>query len=300
MQLTILGSNSATQVFDRHPSAQVLDVNGALYLIDCGEGTVFRLNKFKIKRNKIKAIFISHLHGDHFYGIMGLLTTMSLNQRKKSISIICPKELKEIIELQTINLGSMLNFEINYIFHTDSNSKTVFEDENITVTNIPLTHRIMTSGFRIEKKFKEYKIIPEKINEYQLEGPEISEIINKGMLTKGNSSISLDDISSPNQEKCIYTYCSDTRYDEKYLDMIKESDTLYHESTFMEEHKERAIKTYHSTSKEAALAAKKSKSKKLIIGHFSSRYQNLSPMLEEARTVFKNTDLALEGKTFEI
>lgn len=300
MKVTILGSNSATQIFDRHPSAQVVDVNGSFYLIDCGEGTLFRLNAFRIKRSKLKAVFISHLHGDHYFGIMGLLTTMSLNQREKELHLICPSALKNIIESQTSELGSHLSFDIKYTFHDDTESQEVYSDENISVSNIPLHHRVMTCGFRIEKKYPEYKFIEDKIASFGLKGEEIKKLKNGEEVYKNDATITLQNITVKNTESSVYSYCSDTRYDEQYLPIINKSNLLYHESTFMEADKDRAIKTYHSTTKEAALIAKKSNSTKLIIGHFSSRYKDLNPLLEEAREIFPNTELAIEGHAFEV
>lgn len=298
MKLTILGSSSATPYLDRHPSSQLLTVNDHLYLIDCGEGTLFRLNSFGIKKNKIKAIFISHLHGDHYYGLIGLLTTMSMHEKSDELTIVCPPPLQEIIEFQCRISKTVIRFPIRYV-STSMVSETIYSDANVTVQTIPLVHKIDTCGFVFEKNYPARKINKEKIDELSLSSHEIAELIHNKSLQKESTLIHLDDISEVNTSKKIYAYITDTRYDDSYIGYLKDIDLLYHESTFLQKDISRAIETKHSTAYEAAMVAKAIGCDKLLIGHFSARYLDLQPLLIEAQEVFPNTELAIEGLTFE-
>lgn len=298
MKLTILGSSSATPYLDRHPSSQLLSVNDHLYLIDCGEGTLFRLNSFGIKKNKIKAIFISHLHGDHYYGLIGLLTTMSMHEKSDELTIICPPRLKEIIEFQCEISKTIIRFPINFV-ETSMEHQTIYTDSHIRVEIIPLCHKIDTCGFIFHKVFPTRKILKEKIEELSLTPTEIAELIKEQSITKSNEIITLQDISEENTSKKTFAYCTDTRYDISYIDYLDGIDLLYHESTFLHKDLTRAIETKHSTATEAAQVAKKADVKKLLIGHFSARYLDLQPLLIEAQEIFPDTELAIEGLTFE-
>ncbi len=298
MKLTILGSSSATPYLDRHPSSQLLTVNDHTYLIDCGEGTLFRLNSFGVKKNKIKAIFISHLHGDHYYGLIGLLTTMSMHEKTDELTIICPPGLKDIIDLQCKISKTIIRFPVRFI-ETSMVHQTIFLDVNIHVETIPLIHKIDTCGFIFHKIFPKRKIRKDKIVEHGLSPIEIADLVQNNILVKDNQTITLDTISEENTSKKSFAYCTDTRFDESYINYLYEVDLLYHESTFLQKDLTRAIETKHSTAAEAAHVALKANVKKLLIGHFSARYLDLQPLLSEASAIFSNTDLAIEGLTFE-
>lgn len=301
MKVTILGSSSATPALDRHPSAQILSVSDHLYLIDCGEGTLFRLNAFKIRKQKIRAIFISHLHGDHFYGLIGLLTTMSMHERTESLTIVSPPGLREIIDLQCSISKTMIRYDIHYIELTDNDtSDIVYEDNHVCVTAIPLVHKIQTSGYRFDQKFAERTVSREKLALYALSPQEIGTIMSQHQIEKDGKTISIEDISIVNQKSVSYAYISDTMYSESYLEDIEQVDLLYHEATFLSAERARADHTQHSTAAEAAAAASAAKVKKLIIGHFSARYTDLSRHLAEAKTIFAETALAIEGQEFTI
>jgi ribonuclease Z len=300
LRITILGSSSATPVYDRYPSSQLLTVNDHHYLIDCGEGTLFRLNTFKIKKNKILAIFISHLHGDHFYGLIGLLSTMSMQERTEKLTILSPAKLKNVIDLQCEVSKTQLRFPIEYIEFDDSESSEIFRDQNVKVDKIPLYHKITTCGFLFTKMHAEYKINKEKISDYHLSNEEVKSIVHGENIVKNGMPLSLHDISEKIWDEKKYAYISDTEYNENYIAPLHGINLLYHESTFIEIDRERAIKTRHSTAQDAARIAKQADVHKLIIGHFSARYTDLNPLLEEAKTIFANTELAIEGSVFTI
>ena len=298
MKLTILGSSSATPYLDRHPSSQLLYVNDHLYLIDCGEGTLFRLNNFSIKKNKIKAIFISHLHGDHYYGLMGLLTTMSMHEKSDELIIVCPPRLRDIVELQCEISKTVIRFPIRYI-ETSMEYSEVYKDSNITVHTVPLCHKIDTCGFIFNKNFPARRILKEKIDEFELSSQEVALIISQGYSLKAGQNVTIESISEENMSKKTYAYCTDTRADASYQVYLQNLDLLYHESTFLHSEIKRAEETKHSTALEAAQIAKAVAAKKLLIGHFSARYLDLMPLLSEAQNIFPNTELAIEGLTFE-
>ena len=300
MKLTILGCHSATPKIDAHTSSQLLDVNGNLFLIDCGENTQIQLRKFGIKFSRIKNIFISHLHGDHFYGLVGLISTFRLLGRESELNIYGPKGIKEIITLQLNYAKSWTNY--NLIFHelTSSKSEVVFENNKLVISTIPLNHRVYTNGFL----FKE-KIGLRKIN---LNAPNLAFVdrsfyqnlkLGKDYVDDDGNVISNSELTSNPRPAKSYAYCSDTQYDESIIPIIHGVDLLYHESTFLEEHTEIAFRTKHSTAKQAAKIARLSNSKKLILGHLSTRYHDFSKFIDETKKDFQNVELAYDGKIIE-
>lgn len=300
-ELTILGSSSATPTYNRHPTAQVLNIRERFFLIDCGEGTQSQLVRYKIKYNRISHIFISHLHGDHYLGLMGLLSTMHLQGRTSEIHLFGQQELMDIIELQLRLSQTILKY--NLIFHPIKNftGSIIHEDEDLTVRTIVLNHRIPCTGFLFREKPKPKKLLINKMQQYNIPFKFFAGIKNGedyeddfGNIIK-NSELTM---SSANPRS--YAFCSDTIYDEQLADEVSGVDLLYHESTFMHDLIDRAKATFHSTCIEAATIALKADVKKLIIGHFSARYKDLSPLLAEAKTVFKDTELAIEGKKFVV
>ncbi len=298
-ELTILGANAAIPAHGRFPTSQVLCVHHRYYLIDCGEGTQIQLFRYKIKINKIHAIFISHLHGDHFFGLMGLLNTMNLRGRTEPLYLHAPKGLQEIIILQLKYSYSILNYLIHFVETNQEESVFLYEDEKVTVHTIPLLHRIPCCGFLFREKEKDKNLIKEKI-------PTDLPIAGRIALKKGedfeynNQILKNKDYTYEPNKRRSYAFCSDTVYLPSLVEIIKDVDLLYHEATFTHIHEKRAAQTFHSTAHQAALIAKQAQVGKLILGHFSTRYYDLSPLLEEAQAVFSNSVLAIEGETFPV
>ncbi|MBI3509871.1 MAG: ribonuclease Z [Bacteroidetes bacterium] len=300
-ELTILGSSSATPTSKRHPTAQLLNVAERFFLIDCGEATQIQLRKYKIRFQRIDHIFISHLHGDHYLGLMGLLSSLHLLGRKKELTIYHPPGLKTIIDLQFELSGTVLNYKINWHEHDIHKAGIIFEDHVLSVETVLLNHRIPCCGFIFREKEKMFSLDKEKLAEYGISREFFSDLKNgKDIMPDGMRKFRNEELTKGRYASRSYAFVSDTRYNEKVIEAVKDVDLLYHESTFLHEMLERAEKTFHTTALEAGLAAKKAGVKKLVIGHFSVRYTDLLPLLEEARTEFPQTQLAEEGTKFTI
>jgi len=301
LSLTILGCHSATPRSFAHPTSQFLSINNEHFLIDCGEGTQVQLRKYKIKFTKISRIFISHLHGDHYFGLIGLLSTFSLYKRPTDLHIYGPKGLKEITELQ-LKLGkSFLSYEI--IFHElhSKKSEVIFENDKVSVATIPLKHRVYTNGFLFKEKIGDRGLNMSTISKIkEIAICDYQNLKNGKDFTKENGAV-IKNITltfDPKPPKS-YAFCSDTCYKPNIVPIIKEVNLLYHESTFLEDKSSLAKKTLHSTAKEAAKIANDAQVETLILGHFSSRYTDEALFLKEAETIFKDSTLAKEGKVFE-
>lgn len=300
-EIAILGSSSATPVFNRNPSAQLLNCNDNFYLIDCGEGTQQQLIKFGYKASKIDHVFITHLHGDHYFGLIGLISSLHLNGRTKALNVYGPKALEDILNIQFKYSDTVLKFPLIFNPIDGSRHSVILENKDLIVEAFPLNHRIPCTGF----VFKETPH-SRKLNVSELEAKAVP-LNFYSMLKRGVDVTDLDgkvykysDFTFPPLPPRKYAYCSDTIFEETYFSYIKDSDLLYHEATFMHDLVDRAKQTFHTTSYEAALVAQKTNSKRLLIGHFSSRYKTLIPLLMEAKTVFETTELAIEGRTFQI
>lgn len=300
-ELTILGSNSATPVFNRHQTAQLLQIDNEFILIDCGEGTQMQISRYRFKLNKINYIFISHLHGDHYLGLVGLISTMHLFGRSKELYLYGPPGLSEIITTQLRFSETVLNYPLIFKELDTEKSTVIEENSRFSVTTVPLIHRIKCCGFLFKEAPKRHKVRKELL-------PENTPLLTIANLKKGLDILDDDgnliyknaDYTTPPLPPISYAYMSDTAYSEKYLDLVKNVDLLYHESTFLNDMLSRAKETFHTTALEAGNFAKLADVRKLVIGHFSSRYKDLIPLLEEARSVFSNTSLALEGESFQI
>ncbi len=300
-ELTILGSNSALPTSDRYPTAQVLNLPGRLFLIDCGEGTQIQLRRNKINFSKIKHIFISHLHGDHYYGLIGLISTINLLGLKSDIHIYAPSEIKNLLQPQLDFIkGGMI---VNLVFHPLNFKKPqqIYADKRVEVISFPLNHSISTCGFLFRELPKQANIKKEMVLEYKIPIARIKEIkAGADYVTSEGEVIPNEKLTNPPQRPCSYAFCTDTAFHLPIVDVIKGVDLLYHEATFLEAMRDFAEKTLHSTTIDAANIAKMANAGKLLIGHFSARYNDIKLFEKEAKTVFENTEAAKEGKTYRV
>jgi ribonuclease Z len=300
-ELTILGSSSALPTSERYPTAQVLNVLGRFFLIDCGEGTQIQIRRQKIGFSKIKHIFISHLHGDHYFGLIGLISSMNLLGIKGDIHIYSPSELKNLIQAQLDFIKG--DMKINLIFHPLNFKKPqkIYSDKRVEVFSFPVKHSISTCGFLFKEIQKQANIKKEVIVEFNIPIAQIKNIkAGNDFVTQQGKIIPNEKLTTPPPHPRSYAFCTDTAYYEPIVDIIKGVDLLYHESTFLEELRDFATKTKHSTACDAAKIAKLAKVKKLIIGHFSARFNDVTLFEKEAQTIFKNTVAAKDGKTYKI
>lgn len=295
-KLTILGSNSAKPVYGRFTTAQYLDLGPEAILIDAGEGVQLQIAKFGLKPNKISKIVISHLHGDHILGLPGLLGSFNLSSRTKELNIYSPPGLEKWINVLNEISESQFGYTINFHQLELSVYKTIFKNEQVEIAAFPVVHRIPTCGFLFREVNDTINIDPSKIEKYQLTIPEIKEIKSGLDIIKDGKRITHESLILNKKEKVSYAFCADTMYTESFLDVIKNVDLLYHEATYLHELADKAKERKHSTAYEAAMIATKANVKKLLIGHYSSRYKDVTPLLAEARGVFKNTLLAIEGE----
>ena len=298
--LTILGCHSATPRINAFPTSQYLEINNSHFLIDCGEGTQRQMRKYKVGFSKINHIFISHLHGDHFYGLVGLLSTYGILNREKELHIYGPKGIKEVTLLQLKISQSHAKYKI--IFHelTSRKSELIFENDKVSVSTIPLNHRVYTNGYLFKEKEK-----PRKLNMLNISGySEIGKADYLNLKAGRDFTLASGDIV-PNTKLTLnppkplsFAFCSDTSYKPDIIPIIKNADLLYHEATFLSDREDLAKKTKHTTSKQAAQIAKDADVNKLVIGHYSGRYKDISLFKKEATETFKNTELAEPGKVF--
>ena len=276
-----------------------METRGHVFLIDCGEGTQVELRRNKIKFNQIKHIFISHLHGDHFFGLIGLISTFRLLKRESDLHIYGPTGIKDIITLQLKYSKSWTDF--NLFFHeiSTTSSECIYEDDKVNVFTIPLKHRIYTNGYLIKEKPYERKLLIDKVLANNIDIAYYRKLKQgSDVYNKFNSIIKNTEVTTIGKIPKSYAFCSDTAYSESIVQIIKNVNVLYHESTFLEKDKNLCKKTMHSTAKQAAKIAKLASVEKLILGHFSSRYRDLNSFIQEAETVFSSVELAEDGKIF--
>ena len=299
LALTILGNNSALPAYGRNPTAQVLQTHDENYLIDCGEGTQVQLTAYKIKTSKINKIFISHLHGDHYFGLIGLLTSMGLKGRVNDLHIYAPELLEQIILLQLSAASAVLPYKM--YFHPLKGEGEIANDNKIAVSNFKVRHRIDCNGFIFREKKKPRSIVAENVKAYEIPEAYYGEL-QKGndYVTKKGTVISNESVTIAAPAARSYAYCADTIYDETIAEKIKDVDVIYHETTYLKNLEERAAARFHCTTVQAGNIAKIAGAKKLLIGHFSSKYEILDDFLTETKAVFENTELALEGVCFKI
>ena len=300
IKLTILGCHSATPRVNAHPTAQYLEINNRHFLIDCGEGTQRQMRKYKVGFSKIDHIFISHLHGDHFFGLIGLISTLGLLNRERDLHVYGPVGIKEITVLQLKLSKSWTKF--NLIFHelNSNESELIFEDDKVLVKTIPLDHRVYTNGYLFIEKPKPRKLHIDNIKQY--DEIDICDYHNlkagKDYILESGEVIPNSELTIPPPKVKSYAFCSDTAYKPDIVPLIKNVDLLYHESTFLKDREELCDKTKHATAEQAALIAQKAEVGKLIIGHYSSRYKNIEDFRTEAQTIFDNVELAVAGNVY--
>ena len=301
MQLTILGTSSALPTSERFPSAHVLNAHERLYLIDCGEGTQMQLRKNRIRFGKINHIFISHLHGDHVFGLYGLLSTFSLMGRSTPVHLYAPENYHEMLKSHLLDFDIHLNFDIDFVPLSGRDPVKILDDKYISVSSFPLEHRVPAFGFVFREKIHDRNILREAIEEYNIPTFRIP-AIKKGedFITDDGKVIKNEDITVPGPEPLSYAYCSDTKPFRRLASFVKGVNLLYHEATFDMSMHELASITGHSTTSDAAKIAVKAGVKALLIGHFSARYRDIRPLVEEARTIFAATFPAIEGKAYDI
>jgi ribonuclease Z len=301
MKLTILGSSSALPTSGRYPSAHVLNAHERLFLIDCGEGTQMQLRKTRIRFAKINHIFISHLHGDHVFGLYGLLSTFSLMGRTNPIHLYAPENYDKILKSHLRDFDINLSFEIDFIPLSGKDAVKILDDKYLTVTSFPLQHRVPSYGFLFREKISERNIIRECIVKYKIPLVRIP-AIKKGadFITADGAVIKNEYMTLPPSEPLSYAYCSDTKYFKRLASYVKGVSLLYHEATFDKGKEDLAEITGHSTTVDAAKTAFKANAGALIIGHFSARYKDITPLVDEARSVFPKTYPAIDGRSYEV
>jgi len=294
--LTILGCNSALPTSERFSTAQVLQMLGRTFLIDCAEGTQVQLRKYKLKFTAIDHILISHLHGDHYLGLFGLLSSFNLLGRRKALNIYGPPELAEIVSFNLKHLEANLQFNIIYHDTSPKQSTVIYEDKKITVSTIPLRHRIPTTGFLFKEKQGFLNIRKDVIDEYGISLKDIVKIKLGGDYTTQEGTVIPNELLTLQQKKHIsFAFCSDTAYSEQIIPLVQDVDLLYHEATFPDELQERARETYHSTASQAATIARKANATLLAIGHYSARVSNIRILEHEAKRIFENTIAVCDG-----
>ena len=302
-EVTILGSGSALPTIYKRPTSQLVHYSNKYYLIDCGEGTQIQLRKAKISFLKINHIFISHLHGDHYFGLVGLISSMHLLGRVGDLNIHAPKELEEIINVQLRASYTKLRFNINYTFLESKESELVMEDKNMQVFTIPLKHKILTNGFLFKEKPIPRKAKAEKLKFHEVPHYEIQNIKAGADFVKPNGEVVANSILTfPPENSRSYGFCSDTAYREKIIPIIENVNVLYHETTFLNKEHALAKKTFHSTAQQAGSIAKQAKAGKLLIGHFSARYEEKhhQEFINEVNLEFENVEIAKELITYLI
>lgn len=300
-EVTILGCSSATPTADRHPTAQILNINGNYVLIDCGEATQNQLLRYKLRHSKISHIFISHLHGDHYLGLVGLLATINFQGREADLHIYGPEPLKDIINDHFKYSHTVLRFPLHFHPVYDDESRILEENSVFNVKSVVLRHRIPTTGFVFEEA-RAYRKINSAACELNMVPYSYYPELRQGLDYRDDLGNVIENHLLTFEPKAPrkYAYISDTSYFEPILPHIQGVNMLYHESTFMHELIERATDTFHSTAKQAATIAQMAGAEKLLLGHFSARYKDLTPLLEEARSVFENSFLAIEGQKFVV
>lgn len=299
LAVTILGNNSALPAFDRHPTAQVVMLDEHQFLVDCGEGTQSQLAKYKVRRSRISHIFISHLHGDHYFGLIGLLTSMGLLGREQELHLFAPRALKEIIDMQLKVADTQLPFVLH--FHPLGEEGILVKETKFEISCFKVQHRIECWGFRFAEIKPLRKVNAEKARAHEVPSSFFERLKRGEDYTAKNERLVKNEwVTDAGSKPKSYAYSADTIYDERIAEKVKNVSLLYHEATYLKDLADRAAKRFHCTTVQAAAIAKKANAERLIIGHFSSKYEKLDDFATEAKEVFENTELALEGVTYRV
>jgi len=297
--VTILGNNSAVPAFDRHPTSQVLTMPNRKFLIDCGEGTQIQLIRYKIRRSRISHIFISHLHGDHYFGLVGLLNSFALLGRQQALYVVAPPALQEVLELQFRLADTRMPYPLH--FHAIQGPGYLMTVDEVEISCFKTDHRIECFGFVFKEKKKPRRIDPDAVKAHQIHYSWFEDLQQgKDYEAPDGTIIKNEQLTQEAPKGKTYAFCADTKYDESLIPYIEGADMIYHETTYLENFKEQAVKRFHSTTKQAATLAQKANVTKLLVGHFSSRYDELDAFETETREIFPNTDLALEGVCYRM
>ena len=299
LAVTILGNNSALPAYDRHPTSQLVTLDDQLFLVDCGEGTQVQLSKYRIRWGRINHIFISHLHGDHYFGLPGFINSMGLLHRENDLHLFAPAALKEILELQLKAAATVLPYKLH--FYPLQEEGVLVKTEKFKVSCFATKHRIPCWGFRFDQVKAPRRVNPEKAIQHEVPASFYDRLkMGEDYTTKTGVLIPNDWVTEPAPKPQSYAYSAETLYDEELVDKVRGVDILYHETTYLKELNDRAASRFHSTTTQAACIAKQANVGRLLIGHFSSKYDKLEIFKEEACEVFPNTDLALEGVTYKV
>lgn len=300
-KIHILGCGSALPTRRHNPSSQVIDIRGKLFMVDCGEGTQIQVRRSRINFTKLYAIFISHMHGDHVLGLIGMISTFGLQGRTAPLHIYAPKAYETLFRMEMEMFCSTLDYEI--IFHPVDTSRrqVIYEDRSLTVETIPLLHRMPCSGFIFRERPGQRHIRPDMLRFYDIPNSQINNLRAGADWTSPSGEVIPNDVlTTPPDPVRAYAYCSDTRYMPELSKMLSGVTTLYHEATYCEDMRDKAVKYLHSTAREAAMTARDANVRKLIIGHFSQRYLDETPLRKEAQAIFPNTILANENNVYDV
>jgi ribonuclease Z len=299
LAVTILGNNSALPAYDRHPSAQVVTLDDHLFLVDCGEGTQMQLARYKMRRSRINHIFISHLHGDHYFGLIGLITSMGLMNRDHDLHLFAPAPLKEMIDWQLNVAATALPYTLH--FHPLNGEGTIIKTDKFEVRSFKVFHRIECWGFRFAQVKAPRKINPVKAREHGIPATFFDRLKQGEDYTMESGELIRNElVTDPGATPKSYAYSADTCYNEAVADKVQGVDLLYHEATYLKDLEDRAAARFHCTTTQAATIAQKAGVGKLLLGHFSSKYEKLDAFEQEAKEIFPNTELALEGVTYRV
>ncbi len=301
MKVTILGNNSALPAFGRHPTAQVVSVYGEVLLLDCGEGAQIQMQRYGLKWRKMQHIFISHLHGDHYFGLPGLINSMSLLGRTLPLHLYAPAPLEGIIQ----QMLQVADTELCYPFHfhplKENIAELLVENDSFSVRSFPVEHRIACHGFLIERKTKGRKLLPDQCRAYEIPAYFYDRLKKGEDYERSDGTVIKNELvteEGPSPKK--YAYCADTLFTDSFLPHIMDADAIYHEATYLNLDAEKAAARFHSTAKQAAQLARMANAKLLLLGHFSSKYRDLQPFSDEAREIFPNVQVTQEGVTYMV